>query len=70
MTLLSLARRLERVADAVPVGCPVCRDWWGVALCNDAARHDCMRPEVCPACGRSVPITSRVVIEGVDWRVV
>ena len=70
MTLVPMTRRLAEVARRVPGGCPTCRGWSGVALCNAEAGEDCHRPEVCPDCRRRVPITGRVVIVGADWRLI
>jgi hypothetical protein len=46
----------------IPVGCPTCRGWTGVVLEGDDGPH---RPERCPGCGRVVPATVVVRIEGV-----
>ena len=70
MNVVAFTRRLDRLAGAVPVGCPTCQGWFGVALCNADDEDDCHRPTTCPDCRRDVPITSKVVIVGVDWLVI
>lgn len=59
-------RRLDRLQRRLGPGtCPECRGWAAsVAVCDDRGR--CSRPEVCPGCGRSVPLRRVVVIVGVD----
>jgi hypothetical protein len=61
---VSLSKRLARVEDhLLPLpGCETCRGWTGVILEGDDGVH---RPEQCPACGRVVPATLIVHIEGV-----
>ena len=61
-----LAGRLERVAARLreATECQTCRGWVPATYCDDQGR--CLRPEVCPACGRRVPIRLRRVIVGVD----
>jgi hypothetical protein len=61
---VSLARRLARVERIVrpPPGCATCRGWTGVVLEGDDGTH---RPERCPHCGRVVPATLVVRVEGV-----
>jgi hypothetical protein len=58
------AKRLARLDQAfAPKGCSVCRRWSPVVLCDDEG--DPGRPEVCPNCGRVVPIVTAICIVGV-----
>jgi hypothetical protein len=61
---MSLSKRLARVEEHLlpRPGCKVCQGWTGVVLEGDDGPH---RPEQCPACGRVVPATLIVRIEGV-----
>ena len=73
MTLVPLAKRLDKVARRIPLGCDVCRRWWRVAYAeadgpDDEPRPE--RPEVCPDCGRCVPIELLVTIVGVPLEAV
>jgi hypothetical protein len=40
--------RVERLAERILTGCPVCREWPDVWLLGD---DDSDPPEVCPECG-------------------
>ncbi len=53
-------RRLDRLVPILrPVGCRTCGWWTGCVLVgNDGP----LRPERCPDCGRTVPITAPVRI--------
>lgn len=57
-------KRLARVESKVrpTPGCETCHGWTGVVLEGDDGPH---RPERCPGCGRVVPATLVVRIEGV-----
>ena len=61
---MSLLKRLTRIEGRLlPLtGCETCRGWTGVVLEGDDGVH---RPETCPDCGRMVPATLTVRIEGV-----
>ena len=61
-----LAGRLDRVAARLrdATECRACRGWAPATYCDDRGR--CLRPEVCPACGRRAPIIQPVIIVGVD----
>jgi hypothetical protein len=73
MTLASLVVRLDKVEPRVPRGCPTCRRWSRVAYAEadepDGGRRP-ERPEVCPDCGRCVPIALLVTIVGVPLEAV
>lgn len=57
-------KRLARLDQAfAPKGCALCRRWSPVVLCRDDGEPD--RPEVCPDCGRQVPIVTTICIVGV-----
>ena len=61
--------RLDRIEILIsPVGCPTCRSWNDYALvyvteCGETIPD---RPEHCGRCGRQVPITCPVFLEGVE----
>ena len=61
-----LAGRLDRVAARLreATECRTCRGWGPWTYCDDKGR--CLRPEVCPACGRRVPIVAPTILVGVD----
>ena len=61
-----LGRRLDRLAARLgaDAACRACRGWSPTAVCDLVGR--CTRPEVCPACGRRVPILLRRIIVRVD----
>jgi len=61
---LSLDRRLGRLEERRPVGCPTCRAWGGVLFVGD---DGAVRPERCPECGRLVRTLTRVYV-GVNLR--
>lgn len=44
-------------------GCEVCAHWSGVVLADDYGFAS--RPESCPSCGRVVPYTVVVTIDGI-----
>jgi len=57
-------RRLDRLTTILrPIGCPLCRFWDGTVLADDDGNYS--RPEDCPQCGRDVPYTQTVRLEGV-----
>lgn len=61
-----LRRRIAQTAErlqAQPV-CRACQGWSPSTHCTE--QDACLRPEVCPACGRWVPIRLRWFIVGVD----
>jgi len=58
-----MSRRLDALEKRFPEGCDVCRGWLPTVLCDDTG--DCLRPEVCPQCGRRVPIEMTVTLSGV-----
>jgi hypothetical protein len=64
-----MERRLDRLEVILrPWGCDDCRDWSPITLCDDLGPDGelhCLRPEVCPNCGRTVPIETRVIVAGV-----
>ena len=62
--MVRLAKRLARVEKhLLPLpGCERCRGWTGVVLEGNDGAH---RPHQCPGCGRVVPATLVVRIEGV-----
>lgn len=49
-----LGRRLGRLEDRVPKGCPSCRTWGPVVFEDGEGRRS--RPDACPNCGRPVPV--------------
>lgn len=56
-------RRVTVLEGRCPLGCMTCQLWFGVALRDDEGMYS--RPEVCPDCGRLVPITQEVWIVGI-----
>jgi hypothetical protein len=48
--------------------CHVCRRWTPATVCD--THGVCLRPDSCPACGRSVPVTDRVRIAGLSLEAV
>ena len=64
---MTVPRRLAALAVVWPRsdGCDACRDWGQVAFAFDDQEA---RPEVCPACGRRVPIRllRRYVLVGAE----
>lgn len=61
-----LRRRINQTADrlqAQPV-CRTCLGWGASTYCDERGR--CLRPEVCPGCGRMVAIRRRRLIVGVN----
>lgn len=61
---MSLSKRLAWVEAHLlaPPGCATCRSWTGVVLAGEDGVHS---PEQCPGCGRVVPATLVVRMEGV-----
>jgi hypothetical protein len=67
-----LEARLAVLERRQPVGCETCRFWHRtivVTLDADGNETGASRPEVCPDCGRWVPIGHVLQIVGVDWDV-
>jgi hypothetical protein len=62
MKLGTRLARVEAVLQAA-LGCGACRGWTGVVLEGDDGPH---RPEACLGCGRAVPVTQVVRLEGVQ----
>jgi hypothetical protein len=60
--------RLVTLERRVPVGCPTCRVWSTTILGDEDGSRS--RPEVCPECGRTVPIHTVVIIANVPWSAV
>jgi hypothetical protein len=56
-TATSIATRLRRLEGARPPGCDCCRAWTAAAVVDTCAPPHRSRPEICPGCGRRVPIT-------------
>jgi hypothetical protein len=61
VSLRTRVARVERELRPTP-GCATCRGWTGVVLEGEDGPH---RPEQCPECGRIVPATLVVRVEGV-----
>ncbi len=64
--MTQLRRRISQTAErlqAQPI-CRSCLGWGSSTYCNE--QDVCLRPEVCPSCGRAVPIRLRRIIVGVD----
>lgn len=61
-----LRRRITQAAARLQVQpvCRACQGWGPSTYCNE--QGTCLRPEVCPACGRQMPIRLRRIIVGVD----
>jgi hypothetical protein len=62
----ALRKRLvqaEAVLRPLP-GCAVCRRWDGSVVGDDRGKRS--RPEVCPECGRIVPVQRLVMVVGLD----
>lgn len=61
-----LRRRINQTAERLQVQpvCRTCQGWGPSTYCNE--QDVCLRPEVCPTCGRRVPIRLRRIIVGVD----
>ncbi len=61
-----LRKRIAQTAERLQVQpvCRACRGWGSSTYCNE--QGVCLRPEVCLACGRQVPIRLRRIIVGVD----
>jgi hypothetical protein len=68
-----LVKRVRALECPQPVGCDTCRFWtWAIIVTEDEAGNETgrSRPDVCPACGRHVPVERVLQIVGVDWDVV
>jgi len=55
--------KVEPVLRPQP-GCPICRRWDGNVVGDDMGKRS--RPEVCPECGRVVPVRMLVIVAGMD----
>ena len=55
--------KLESFLTLTP-GCHVCRRWTRATVCD--THGVCLRPDSCPACGRSVPVDERIRIAGLS----
>jgi hypothetical protein len=60
-----LARRIQEMEVRQPVGCATCRHWHGVIITDSFGGRN--RSDRCPACGRDVPVTRIIFLEGVPW---
>jgi hypothetical protein len=47
-----------------PRGCSMCRRWDGSVVGDDTGKRS--RPEVCPDCGRVVPVRMLAIVVGKD----
>jgi translation initiation factor 2 beta subunit (eIF-2beta)/eIF-5 len=47
-----------------PPGCSVCRRWDGSVVGDETGKRS--RLEVCPGCGRVVPVRRLVIVVGLD----
>lgn len=61
--MTSTAGRLIRLEERMPKGCPTCRSWEAATLqiVVQGADEETSRGEVCPACGRHVPLKLIVI---------
>ena len=61
--MTSTAGRLIRLEERMPKGCTTCRSWEASAfqIVVQGADEETSRGEVCPACGRHVPLTLIVI---------
>jgi hypothetical protein len=58
------AKRLARLDLAfLPKGCAVCRRWSPIVFADDQGESE--RLDVCPGCGRNVPILMTICVVGV-----
>ena len=55
--------RIVRLEARIPRGCDVCRRWSETVIVDESGGRS--RPEACPACGRTVPMTETVELSGV-----
>jgi hypothetical protein len=58
-----VATRLVALERLIPIGCPTCRFWMEIVLCDDSGARS--RPERCSECGRVFPIRHVIIIGGV-----
>ncbi len=65
-----LRKRISQTAARLEVQpeCRACQGWGASTYCNE--QGVCLRPEICSACGRQVPIRLRRIIVGVDLSLV
>lgn len=62
--MTTLGKRVLQLEGRRPAGCAICRWWDGTVVeCTGRERS---RPDQCPACGRNVPPTLIVQIDGDD----
>lgn len=62
-----MEKRLNRLATIWPpplAGCDTCRHWQNVEIVTFDRP---LRPEICSACKRRLPIVTAVQIDGVSW---
>lgn len=61
-----LRRRISQTAERLQAQavCRACLGWGASTYCDE--RGVCLRPELCPGCGRVVPIRLRRIIVGVN----
>jgi len=59
-------RRLANVEAVLrpPLGCAICQRWDGTVVGDDTGKRS--RPEVCPGCGRLVPVRMLAIVVGMD----
>ena len=55
--------RLTRLEDRMPKGCPTCRSWEAATfqIVVQGADEETSRGDVCPTCGRHVPLMLIVI---------
>ncbi len=63
----AIGRRLGKVEAVLrpPPGCTVCRRWDGSVVGDKTGKRS--RPEVCPECGRVVPVRMLAIVVGMDF---
>ncbi len=62
----AIGPRLGRVEAVLrpPPGCHACRRWDGNVVGDETGKRS--RPEICPACGRVVPVRMLAIVAGMD----
>lgn len=55
--------KVEAVLRPTP-GCSTCRRWDGSVVGDDTGKRS--RPEICPGCGRVVPVRMLAIVVGMD----
>jgi hypothetical protein len=66
MRLRQRLGKAEAVLRPLP-GCAVCRWWDGSVVGDDTGKRS--RPQVCPGCGRVVPVQRLVMVVDMDFDV-